>query len=212
MHGHSAARVAAAGEPGAYAERRVLVDEPQRLIREALVAAIDAVPGLAALDAAVPVAPARADAAVVTADALRAGMHPLVDRNGRGDRPAPIVIIADHGPVPPLADPGGVVVVSRDTPLDAVVGYLRADVVDRRGAMSPAIQPPAARPLTVRERQVLGLLASGLSPTEVARSLAISTNTARDHIKAIRVKLDRPTIMAAVLDAIRTGLLDGGHA
>ena len=66
---------------------------------------------------------------------------------------------------------------------------------------------PAGPALTARERQVLGLLASGLSPTEVARGLAITTNTARDHIKSIREKLDRPTIMAAVLEAIRQGVL-----
>jgi DNA-binding CsgD family transcriptional regulator len=210
MPGHSAARVAVAREHSADAVRRVLVDEPQRLIREALVAAIDAAPGLAALDAAVPAGPVRADAAVVSAEVLRAGMHPIVDRSGSGGGPAPIVIITDHGPVPPLADPGGVVMVSRDTPLAAVVGYLRADVVDLRTPRPPDATGPARRPLTVRERQVLGLLASGLSPTEVARSLSISTNTARDHIKAIREKLDRPTIMAAVLEAIRTGLLTGG--
>jgi DNA-binding CsgD family transcriptional regulator len=211
MPGHSAARVAVAREHSAEAVRRVLVDEPQRLIREALVAAIDAAPGLAALDAAVPAGPVRADAAVVSAEVLRAGMHPIVERSGLGSRPAPIVIIADHGPVPPLADPGGVVMVSRDTPLAAVVGYLRAEVVDLRTPTPPDATGPARRPLTVRERQVLGLLASGLSPTEVARSLTISTNTARDHIKAIREKLDRPTIMAAVLEAIRTGLLTGGE-
>jgi DNA-binding CsgD family transcriptional regulator len=54
---------------------------------------------------------------------------------------------------------------------------------------------------------VLSLLASGLSPAEVARGLDITTNTVRDHIKAIRQKLDRPTIMGAVLEAIRQGVL-----
>jgi hypothetical protein len=50
--------------------RTVLVVEPQRLVRQALVAAIDAAPGLAALDAVASGARAREgiDAAVIAAD------------------------------------------------------------------------------------------------------------------------------------------------
>jgi DNA-binding CsgD family transcriptional regulator len=209
-----ARRVAAKREHRAATRgRSVLVDEPQRLTRDALVAAIDAVPGLTALDGsrAGPSAVAGADAAVVAAEVLRFGVHPLAEQSNGGDRPAPVVIIADHGPASPLVDSGGVVLVSRETPLATVVDYLRSDVIDIRSPSRVRNLRQAPRPpLTVRERQVLGLLASGLSPTEVARGLAITTNTARDHIKAIREKLDRPTIMAAVLEAIRTGLLASG--
>jgi DNA-binding CsgD family transcriptional regulator len=211
-----------------FGPRRVLVVEPQRLTRESLVAAIDAVPGLSAVDAACvrpSAAAAQADAAVVAADSLKFGSYPLTDPAGGGRRPSPVVIVADHGPVNPLVDTRGVVVVSRDTPLAAIVEHLRADVtaahdardarhasgVERRADVVDIrmrrLGPPPGPPLTVRERQVLGLLASGLSPAQVARSLAITTHTARDHIKAIREKLGRPTIMAAVLEALRTGVL-----
>jgi DNA-binding NarL/FixJ family response regulator len=211
-----------------FGPRRVLVVEPQRLMRESLVAAIDAVPGLSAVDAACvgpSAAAAQVDAAIVAAESLKLGSHPFTDPAGGGRRPSPVVIVADHGPVNPLVDTRGVVVVSRDTPLAAIVEHLRADVTDARDArdarhtsgterraevvdirMRRPASPPG-RPLTVRERQVLGLLASGLSPAQVARSLAITTYTARDHIKAIREKLGRPTIMAAVLEALRTGVL-----
>jgi DNA-binding CsgD family transcriptional regulator len=199
----------------------VLVDERQRLTRESLVAAIDAVPGLTAVDAARvrPASAVPADAAVVAAESLTFGAHPHLDLAGSGRPPSPIVIVAERGPAAPLVDSGGVVVVSRETPLAVIVDHLRADgaearprsridlraeVIDIR--MQRRLAPPGP-PLTVRERQVLGLLASGLSPTQVARSLAITTHTARDHIKAIREKLGRPTIMAAVLEALRTGLL-----
>jgi DNA-binding CsgD family transcriptional regulator len=101
-----------------------------------------------------------------------------------------------------------VIVVSRDTPLQVVVECLRSGEADLAGLHShPADADEAHAALTPRERQVLGLLASGLSPAEVARGLAITTYTARDHIKAIRQKLDRPTIMAAVLEAMRRGVL-----
>jgi DNA-binding CsgD family transcriptional regulator len=199
-------------EPGPTAApvRHVLVAEPYRLTREALMAAVDGDPALAALDGATndrSVA-ARADAAVVAASLLRVGWHRLFADGRWIDGPSPIVILADHGPVTPSIDANGIAVVSRQTPLEAVIACLRADG-PTGGAPSRwegTVHAPEPA-LTMRERQVLGLLASGLSPTEVARGLAITTHTARDHIKAIRTKLDRPTIMAAVLEAIRRGML-----
>jgi DNA-binding CsgD family transcriptional regulator len=92
-------------------------------------------------------------------------------------------------------------VVSRETPLAAVVDSLR----NGRGLGGDRPDPRPA--LTEREHEVLELLAAGLSPAEVARSLSITTYTARDHVKAIREKLGRPTAMAAVLEALRQGLV-----
>lgn len=190
--------------------RRVLVAEPYRLVREALVVAIDATPDLVAIDgsAARLEEVGRADAVVVAASLLHLGWHRLFADGHWVDGPSPVVILADHGPVTPSIDGRGIAVISRQTPLDAVIECLRAEGPTRgaplRWERTTTIPGPA---LTMRERQVLGLLASGLSPAEVARGLAITTNTARDHIKAIRTKLDRPTIMAAVLEAIRRGLV-----
>ena len=215
MSGHNSAHEAEVDadhpvDPVAPPPRLVLVDEPLRLTREALVAAIDAVPGLTAIDGsdASPAAVDRADAAVLAAGSLRFGWHGLLDATRGTQAPSPVVIVADNGPVTPSLDRRGLVVVSRETPLTMVIDRLRLQPVDLRDMprwRQEAV--PAGPALTARERQVLGLLASGLSPTEVARGLAITTNTARDHIKSIREKLDRPTIMAAVLEAIRQGVL-----
>lgn len=192
--------------------RRVLVAEPYRLAREALMVAIDATPGLAAVDGSTADRKevGQVDAAVVAASLLRTGWHRLLADGSWDDGPSPVVILADHGPVTPSIDARGIAVVSRQTPLATVLDCLcipgpgpAAGHLDARWEATSVTDPP----LTMRERQVLGLLASGLSPSEVARGLAITTNTARDHIKAIRTKLDRPTIMAAVLEAIRRGLL-----
>lgn len=184
--------------------RLVLVDEPQRLVRDALVAAIDTAPGLSAVDGATadPTVLARVDAAVVAGSLLDTGWHRLLADGTWDDGPSPVVVITDDGPVAPSTPRPGLVVVSRATPLAAVVSRLR----------TPAGRPwcgwPDPRPsLTEREHEVLSLLAAGLSPTEVARNLSITTHTARDHIKAIREKLDRPTAMAAVLEALRQGLV-----
>lgn len=186
----------------------VVVDDPQRLNRELLVAAIDAVPGLSAIDASTASSTAldRADAAVVAARSLQFGSLGLLADRRR--LPRRVVVIADNGPVSPCGDARGLVVVSRDTPLEVVVDALRSDATDIADRHAwPRGGGEGAVSLTPRELQVLGLLASGLSPTQVARGLDITTYTARDHIKAIRQKLDRPTIMAAVLEAIRRGVL-----
>jgi len=45
-------------------------------------------------------------------------------------------------------------------------------------------------PLSMREREVLGLLAGGRPPTEVARILGISVHTVRRHIANASTKLD----------------------
>jgi LuxR family maltose regulon positive regulatory protein len=45
-------------------------------------------------------------------------------------------------------------------------------------------------PLSERELEILRLLTTHLSSTEIARELIISVNTARSHIKSIYRKLD----------------------
>jgi DNA-binding CsgD family transcriptional regulator len=190
--------------------RTVLVVDPQRLVRQALVAAIDTAPGLAAVDAIASGARARdrVDAAVIAARSLGHGWVGLLEAATGAGGPSPVVLIAEHGPYEPSVDTRGIVVVSRQTPLSAVITCLQvgSSCIDELPVWHVE-GSPTDRLLSVRERQVLGLLASGLSPTQAARALDITTYTARDHIKAIRAKLDRPTTMSAVLEAIRLGLL-----
>lgn len=190
--------------------RTVLVVEPQRLVRQALVAAIGTAPGLAAVDAVASGTRAcdRVDAAVIAARSLGHGWVGLIEAAGRSGGPSPVVLVAEHGPFEPSVDSRGIVVVSRQTPLSSVIACLQA------GPDGPSDLPlwqmegaATDRLLSARERQVLGLLASGLSPAQAARALDITTYTVRDHIKSIRSKLDRPTTMSAVLEAIRLGLL-----
>jgi DNA-binding response OmpR family regulator len=62
--------------------------------------------------------------------------------------------------------------------------------------------------LTGRERQVLALLADGLSPAQVADELVISQSTVGTHVEHIYVKLGARTRAHAVGLAYRRGLLD----
>jgi DNA-binding NarL/FixJ family response regulator len=62
--------------------------------------------------------------------------------------------------------------------------------------------------LTERERQVLTLLADGLTLAEVASSLSISRNTVGTHVEHIYEKLGARTRAHAVGIAFRTGVLE----
>jgi len=89
-----------------------------------------------------------------------------------------------------------------------------ADAVAR--ALRSALAPEApARPagdataalLSAREREVLALIANGLSDQEVAEQLVVSPHTVHRHVANIRTKLGRSSRTAAVAEAARLGLL-----
>ena len=61
--------------------------------------------------------------------------------------------------------------------------------------------------LTRREREVLTLLADAKSATSIAGALDVSTNTVRNHIRAILGKLRVNSQLEAVVTAQRTGLV-----
>jgi DNA-binding NarL/FixJ family response regulator len=61
-------------------------------------------------------------------------------------------------------------------------------------------------PLTRREREVLELLAQGLSNKEIADTLVITTNTVKRHLKAIFGKLRVHSRAAAAARAISAGM------
>jgi len=66
---------------------------------------------------------------------------------------------------------------------------------------------PRADTLTERERIVLRLFAGGERYEDVARSMAVSVNTVRTHVRSIYDKLDVCSKTEAVVVATRLGLL-----
>ena len=106
-------------------------------------------------------------------------------------------------------------------------GYLRKDVAPeviaegvRRAAAGDVVLAPelatrvlkgmrSPRPkLTDREIEVLRLVARGAANKEIAKTLFISENTVKNHIRNILDKLQMHSRVAAAMYAMRTNLLD----
>jgi LuxR family maltose regulon positive regulatory protein len=79
-----------------------------------------------------------------------------------------------------------------------------------RPPASPAPAIPAAaliEPLTAREAQLFHLVATDLSPAEMARRLSLSETTVRTHIRNIYAKLDVHSRFEAIQRGRELGLL-----
>ena len=74
--------------------------------------------------------------------------------------------------------------------------------------LSAATTPALRFGLTPREREVLGLIAEGLTNRQIAERLVVSEHTVHRHVTNILRKLDLPSRTAAAALAARLGLLD----
>ena len=91
------------------------------------------------------------------------------------------------------------------------------DALARLGALAEAERSRRVRdsvlrqersPVTRRERDVLRLLAAGLTNRQIAERLVVSEHTVHRHVTNILRKLDLPSRTAAATHAVRSGLLD----
>ena len=90
---------------------------------------------------------------------------------------------------------------------DAVLRVI-APFLGIKGPPAPAsaADARAVAELSAREREVLGLVAQGLSDAQIAERLVISPHTVHRHVANILTKLRLPTRAAAAAAAARAGL------
>jgi DNA-binding NarL/FixJ family response regulator len=89
----------------------------------------------------------------------------------------------------------------------AVTRSVIEEFVRREPTPAPA-EPPALAELTPREREVLDLLARGLSNPEICERLVISEATAKTHVARILQKLDLRDRVQVVIYAYESGLVE----
>lgn len=75
------------------------------------------------------------------------------------------------------------------------------------GVLSSSVATGKMAALTQRERDVLRLLADGLSNEEIGKELFISPETVRTHVRKAMAKLDADTRTQAVATALRQSLI-----
>jgi DNA-binding NarL/FixJ family response regulator len=95
----------------------------------------------------------------------------------------------------------------------AIFAFVEKQAFDRHAFLQTVEQARAAADfsseldiLTAREREVVELLAQGLTNKEIAAELFITTNTVKRHLKSIFEKLDVHTRSAAAAKAVGAGI------
>ncbi len=136
----------------------------------------------------------------------------------QGGPPAIIVTMhADTEHRAKAAAVGAVGFLSKATPLPQLAAAIRAaaageslmgdDADEILDSHRDPVLTPGAASLTARERELLGMLASGVSSTdELADRLFISQKTVKNHLASIYEKLGITDRAQAVVEAIRLGL------
>jgi DNA-binding NarL/FixJ family response regulator len=78
-----------------------------------------------------------------------------------------------------------------------------------RPPLAPAREHPGLAELTAREREVLMLVARGLTNAEIAQALSLSPLTAKTHVSRILMKLGARDRVQLVVMAYQSGIVAG---
>ncbi len=120
---------------------------------------------------------------------------------------------ADGKLVEETLEAGAISFLLKDSRPEALTRAIR-DARDGRGTIDAGAmrsvmhrrQDEVGRDLTPREREVLALLAAGLSNGEIAARLTLAVGTIRLHVSSILAKLDAPNRTSAAIIALKHGL------
>ena len=118
----------------------------------------------------------------------------------------------DQDYVQKTLDAGAISYLLKDARPDALIQAVR-DAMDGRGTIDSSAmkallerRDDVGRDLTAREREVLALLAGGLSNKEIAQRLTLSVGTVRLHVSNVLSKLGAPNRTTAAAIAMKHGL------
>jgi two-component system nitrate/nitrite response regulator NarL len=133
-----------------------------------------------------------------------------------------LTVSADQGEIVDAVLAGACGYLLKDASIEEIVGSLRAaaagaswaspnvaavlfERVRARGEREP--DDDALATLTVREREILRLLADGKDNAEIGREMYISPSTVKNHMSAILAKLGVHNRIQAAVYAVRRGLV-----
>jgi DNA-binding NarL/FixJ family response regulator len=110
-------------------------------------------------------------------------------------------------------DSGAKGYILKEAPHDTLLRAIER-VAKGEGYVDPALMPAflsgkdREEMLTAREREILQLLADGMSNNDVAQKLFISQETVKSHVRHILTKLEADTRTHAVAIALREAIID----
>ena len=186
--------------------------------------------GAAALEAVVAHEP---DVLVIDTQMPGPGVTELVRQVGQARPATRVLLLAEDGHRPangngaePPAHPG----TTRAVSARELAAAIRAVAAGREPPPAPEPAPPEPPPappvrvvaahddhaalllrsLSVRERQILTLLARGYSNRRIAESCYLSINTVRTHVQNVLIKLGVHSKLEAVALAVQRGLVTAG--
>ena len=203
---------------------RVVLVEDHAVVRQGLAALlaqetdVDVVGQVAKGDEATAVCQTlEPDVAVV--DLGLPGMHGIdvIAQLRRLDRPPAVVVLTMYDDAATVdralrAGARGYVVKGQgvDSLVDAIRAAARGEVYLGQGVSDVVIQgylnTQEVDPLTARERQILALIAEGLTSAQVASRLGLRTKTVQNYRSQIMDKLGIHTTAGLVRYALRTGI------
>ncbi|NUK02465.1 response regulator transcription factor [Streptomyces lunaelactis] len=209
---------------------RVIVADDQAVVREGIVMLLGLLPGIEVIGSARDGEEAVALVAELAPDVVLMDLRmPRCDgveatRRIRSEHPGTQVVVlttyADDHSLFPALRAGARGYLTKDADGDEIVRAIQ-DVLAGRAGLSPVVQrrlleqvtgapeptgPKLPDGLTAREGEVLTLIAEGLTNTDIARRLHISTATVKTHINNLFAKTGIHDRAQAVRYAYREGL------
>lgn len=222
MSGGAAISGGASGSSDAPVNRRaavirILLAEDQTLVRDGLCALLEMRPGfevVAVANGQEAVAAARQERFDIAVIDVRMPVMDGVEctRILKAERPRmPVLILTtfdDHGLVQKCLEAGANAYLLKDIDPDDLVNAIRLLLAGERlipgdlaRELSRADEIPV-EPLTARQREVLALIAEGLSNKEIARRLHLSEGTVKNTVSEIYARLNVRDRVQAVLKSL----------